>query len=592
LLRYTLAYPALLWQAGGLLLVATTAQVLGPIVIKVFIDDHVVPGHYVPREVILLATAFVGLYLVSAGASYLQAMRMNRVAFSVVRTIRSQVFASVMRKPLGWFDHRPTGKLVSRITNDTEAIKDLYVQVLATMVQNLVLIVAIFIAMAVLDLRLMIICAIILPATVLVMFSYQRLSTPRFHRVRTILSDINASLNETIQGMRIVQMLNQQQRFAARFEDTSRGYFKARMRTLKLDALLLRPMPDLLRTLVLAGTLLYFGLAALSAQDAAGVAALQGAAALDGATALKIGVMYAFINYLSRLSQPVLEMTQRLNLLQQALVAGDRVFTLLDESEQENHGSSALEGGEVAFESVGFSYDGSTPVLRDISFRVRTGDYFAIVGHTGSGKSTLMSLLLHFYEPQQGRILLGGVPLPQIAQEHLRSRVGIVLQEPFISAGTVQENITLGREIPLERVIAAAQQAQLHDFVMSLPQGYQTLLGERGGNLSTGQRQLLSLARTLAQRPAILVLDEATASIDSHTEAVIQQALKTLHGHTTIIAIAHRLSTITRADNILVLHQGEIAQQGTHAELMRLDGLYRHMYQLQQVTVEDLLDPT
>tara|TARA_R110002167_G_scaffold13893_2_gene56977 strand:+ start:11108 stop:12931 length:1824 start_codon:yes stop_codon:yes gene_type:complete len=563
LLRYALAYPRLLKQAGGLLLLATAGQVLGPVLVKVFLDDYVTQGHYPVLELGGLALAYVIFYALSAWAGYQNAMRFNEVAFNVVRTIRSQVFAAVMRKPLSYFDHRPTGALVSRITNDTEAIKELFVQVMSTFVQNVTLIIAVFIAMAYLDVRLMLLCSIILPTVIIVMFYYQRLSAPRYHRARSVLSRINATLSESIQGMRIVQMLNQQKRFNADFRNVSQDLFNARMSNLRLDALMLRPLPDLIRTLTLAGLLYYFGTQSFE-------------------SVVEVGVIYAFINYLSRITQPVVEMTQRLSLLQQAVVAGERVFGIMDEASESQLPSASLIGaGRVQVEDLGFSYDGEHPVLEGIDFTVEPGQFYAIVGHTGSGKSTLMSLLLRFYTPQKGRILIDGTPLDQIDQDNLREQMGVVLQDPFISAGSVRDNITLGLPIPEEKMIAAAQQAQLHEFVMSLPDGYDTLLGERGGNLSTGQRQLLSLARTLAREPRILILDEATANVDSHTEAVITRALNKLRGSTTILAIAHRLSTITHADQIVVLHQGRIMQQGPHQALLAQDGLYRHMHELQ-----------
>lgn len=564
LLKYALAYPRLLKQAAVLLLLTTLGQVLGPVLIKIFLDDHVTQNSYPLADISWLAGAYIVLYGISAWAGYWQAMRLNEVAFSVVRSIRRQVFSTVMRKPLSYFDHRPTGKLVSRITNDTEAIKDLFLHVLATFVQGITLIVAVFIAMAILDLRLMLICLLIMPVMILVMINYQRLSAPRYHRARSILSQINASLSESISGMRVVQLINQQQRFTQRFTDTSQSHFQARMRNLKLDALLLRPMPDLLRTLTLAGVLFYFGSQSLT-------------------TAVEVGVIYAFINYLSRITEPVLQMTQRLSMLQQAVVAGERVFEILDEGQEDHTAANQLvDRGQVEFRDVSFSYDGEHPVLRNIDFKVEPGEFYAIVGHTGSGKSTLMSLLMRFYAPQSGEILLDGHQLHEINQDSLRNGVGVVMQDPFITTGSVRENITLGQDMPEERVIAAAKAAQLHDFLMSLPQAYDTPMQERGGNFSTGQRQLLSLARTLAHEPRVLILDEATANIDSHTEAIIQQALMRLKGKTSIIAIAHRLSTITSADQILVLHQGEIAQRGTHAELVAQDGLYRNMYLLQQ----------
>lgn len=564
LLRYALAYPRLLKEGAVLLLLATLGQVLGPVLVKIFIDDYITPGQYPVWELTALALAYASFYGLSAWAGYQNAMRFNEVAFSVVRTVRSQVFAAVMRKPLNYFDHRPTGSLVSRITNDTEAIKDLFVQVMSTFVQNVTLIIAIFIAMAWLDLRLMLVCSVMLPIVVTVMFFYQRMSSPRYHRARSVLSRINATLSESIQGMRIIQVLNQQKRFAGQFGGVSQELFNARMSNLRLDAMMLRPLPDLLRTLMLAAVLFYFGTQSFT-------------------TAVEIGVIYAFVNYLSRITQPIVEMTQRLSLLQQAVVAGERVFAIIDEPGEAQHATSHhITHGAIRFEHVGFSYDGEHRVLEEIHFTVAPGQFFAIVGHTGSGKSTLMSLLLRFYDPQDGAILIDNTPLGEIDQASLRAQVGVVLQDPFITVGTVRENITLGMEIAEEKVIEAARSAQLHDFVMSLPNGYDTMLGERGGNLSTGQRQLLSLARTLAREPRILILDEATANIDSHTEAVIQQALTLLRGRTTILAIAHRLSTITRADAIIVLHQGRIMQQGSHQELLRIDGLYRHMYELQR----------
>ncbi|MDP1756604.1 MAG: ATP-binding cassette domain-containing protein, partial [Pseudohongiella sp.] len=340
--------------------------------------------------------------------------------------------------------------------------------------------------------------------------------------------------------------------------------FAARMTNLKLDAMLLRPMPDLLRTLTLAGVLIYFG-----SQSMTGV--------------VEIGVIYAFINYLSRITEPVMQMTQRLSMLQQAVVAGERVFAILDEGAQQHvSANQQISKGHVEFKDVGFSYDGEHKVLRDINFSVEPGEFYAIVGHTGSGKSTLMSLLMRFYAPQSGAILLDGWQLHEIDQNSLRNQVGVVLQDPFITTGTVRDNICLGPDMSDEQLVSAAQQAQIHEFVMSLPLGYNTPMDERGGNFSTGQRQLLSLARTLAHKPRILILDEATANIDSHTEAVIQSALMQLKGSTSIIAIAHRLSTIIAADQILVLHQGEITQRGTHQQLLAQEGLYRNMYLLQQ----------
>ena len=564
LLKYSLSHKKLLAGAAALLLVSTLAEVLAPILVKTFIDDYVTPGQFPANELIGLAALYIVLHILSAITGYMKALRFNRIALSVVQTIRQQVFGTVMRKPLDYFDHTPTGSLVSRITNDTEAIKDLFVQVLSTFIQNVVLIIGIFIAMAFLDLRLMLVCLFFLPTVVVVMVVYQRLSSPRYHAARSLLSKINASLSESIQGMRIVQLLNQQKKFQEKFTDTSDGHFRARMRNLRLDGLMLRPMVDFLHILTLAGLLLYFGYDSLT-------------------NVAEIGVIYAFINYLTRFTEPVIEMTQKLSLLQQALVAGERVFTLLDDGEESFTDANAkITNGAIRFEGVSFSYDGKKNVLENININIEPGQFFAVVGHTGSGKTTMMSLLLRFYGLNQGRILLDGHPLETIEKDSLRNGIGLVQQDPFVFTGTIRDNITLGREISEDKVRDSARKAQLLDYIESLPQGFDTELGERGNNLSTGQRQLLSLARTLAHEPGILILDEATANIDSHTEAVIQQALSELRGKTTMLAIAHRLSTITDADEILVLHQGEIVQRGSHQQLMALDGLYRHMYELQE----------
>ena len=568
LLRYALAYPRLLKQSAALLILGTLGQVMGPVLVKIFLDDYVTQSHYPLNDLLLLGFAYAALYGLSAWAGYWQAMRLNEIAFNVVRSLRAQVFSTVIRKPLSYFDHRPTGKLVSRITNDTEAIKDLFLHVLSTFVQGIVLMIAIFIAMAILDPRLMLVCLIIVPVMFMVMLTYQRLSAPRYHKARSILSQINATLSESVQGMRIIQLMNQQRRFNQDFVRTSQSHFAARMTNLKLDAMLLRPMPDLLGTLTLAGVLFYFG-------------------SLSMTTAVEIGVIYAFVNYLARITEPVLQMTQRLSMLQQAVVAGERVFEILDEGSQTQvSANQQITSGHVEFTDVSFSYDGEHPVLRNISFSVEPGQFYAIVGHTGSGKSTLMSLLMRFYAPQTGQILLDGWQLHEIDQDSLRNQVGVVLQDPFITTGTVRDNICLGQNMTDEQIMHAAEQAQIHEFVMTLPLAYNTPMDERGANFSTGQRQLLSLARTLAHKPRILILDEATANIDSHTEAVIQSALMQLKGSTSIIAIAHRLSTITAADQILVLHQGEITQRGSHQQLLAHEGLYRNMYLLQQSRAE------
>lgn len=565
LLSYGLAYRRLLLQAVLLLAVATAGNVLGPYLIKVFIDRHLMPENWSLSPIVGLVLAYVTAQLLSAAAFFQQAIRFNTIALNVVQTIREQVFAHIIRLPIAFFDRTPTGSLVSRITNDTETIKDLYVNVISVVVQNSIRMTGILIAMALLDWHLMLISAALVPAIVAAMVAYSKLSTPVFQRVRTLLSDINARLNESIQGMSVIQLMNQQATFSRAFGNTSTDHYRAKIRNIFIDGVMLRALIDFLYMAVLAALLYAFGMDALSPTGA-----------------IQVGVIYAFLNYLGNLTEPMVDMISRLNLFQQALVSADRVFQLLDEPiESAPRHPELPNNASVQFDIEVFSYDGRHTVLRDIDLRIEPGAFIGIVGHTGSGKSTLMSLLMGFYPLQFGQVLIGGVPLERIAAEERSRRLGLVQQDPFIFAGTIADNIRL--ELPLSDadIIAVAQQAQLHDSIMRMPQGYQTRLTERGSNLSTGQRQLLSLARTLARKPEILILDEATANIDSHTEALIQRSLMTLRGQVTLIAIAHRLSTVRDADQLVVLHQGQIQQLGSHAELIAEEGLYKHLYELQ-----------
>jgi len=576
LISYALQDRKLLKQALLLLLIATAADVSAPLLIKIFLDDYVVPGNWqmdatpYGHPVIWLGIAYIFFMLLAATTNYMQAVRLNTIAQNSVQTLREQVFAKVMRLPLSHFDHTPTGSMVSRITNDTESIKELYVNVVGSFIQNVMRILGVIIAMAILDWQLMIICLLFVPLVALVMWLYQRISAPLFHRARALLSDINAKLHESIQGMRVVQLTGQQPRFRRNFSSLADDHYQARRRNAHLDAWLLRPFVDLLQKLVLAGLLFTFAYQSLD-------------------NPVEVGVIYAFVTYLGRFTEPLIEITQRLNLYQQAIVAGERVFHLLDTEVETAAGddNARITQGKIEFGHIHFSYDGRQQVINDISLTIPAGQFHAIVGHTGSGKSTLTQLLLRFYQPQQGSIKIDGQPLTSFSETELRRAVGIVQQEPFIFNSSVKENITLGKEIDETDIIDAAKQAGLHAHIERLPQGYDTALDERGSNLSTGQRQLLAMTRALVHRPQILILDEATANIDSHTEVELQQTLMKLRGKMTLLVIAHRLSTTEKADEIMVLHQGEVAQRGSHNALLNEPGIYLHLYQMQAMGMEN-----
>ncbi|MBI3775830.1 MAG: ATP-binding cassette domain-containing protein [Gammaproteobacteria bacterium] len=566
LLSYALTDRKLVRSAVALLLIATAADVCSPLLIKAVIDNHLVVGDWSVMPLALLGCGYVALQLINALANYYQALQFSTLAVSGVQALRLAAFARVLRMPLSFFDRTPVGALVSRLTNDTEYAREMYVDVLGTYIQGTVRIIGIFIVMALLDWRLMLVCMLFMPFIAALMVIYQRLSTPRFQRVRSFLSDINARIYESVQGIKVIQLLHQEARFAKQFAATADEHFHARMHNLKLDAILLRPLVDLLHMFTLAGLLYLFGYRSFD-------------------TPVAVGVIYVFVNYLARFVEPMIEMTQRLSLFQQAVVSGQRVFDLIDDAvtHYPEHSAACIEHGTVTLRDVTFSYDGRRDVLSNMSFRVPAGSFCAIVGHTGSGKSTIANLLLRFYDVNSGDVLIDDHAVEIIGAEELRSKVGIVQQDPVVFGGSIADNIALGRKLDRAAVEHAGRRAGLHEFIAELPQGYDTQLDERGGNLSTGQRQLLSLARTLAGNPKILILDEATAHVDSRTEAHVQRALAQLRGQITLIVIAHRLSTIQAADNILVLHHGTLTQQGTHTQLLAHAGVYRNLYQLQEL---------
>ena len=561
-----------LWLAVGWLLLAAGLEALGPLAGKFLIDHYLVPRDARIGEMAALLGGALVAGLVASWLRYRQLLRLAGLAMRSVRRVREQAYGHVLRLPMAFFDQAITGQLVSRVTNDTEAVKALYVQVLFVMLDSLIVLAGAGVAMLWLDWRLLLVVATLVPAVALIVTLYQRLSAPAVARTRQLRSELNAQMAESIAGMPVLQAANATQRFRSRYADLNEGHYASRQAELRANAWLLRPMLDLLNTLLLAGLIAVFG---LRGEGVAG--------------AVEVGILYAFMSYVARVVEPLTQITMQFSQLQQALVGASRVQALLQEAPTPPAAArgEVREGG-IRIQSLDFSYVPGHPVLHGIDLAIEPGSFHGIVGHTGSGKTTLLSLLLRFYPAPAGSIRIDGTPVEAIAEDLFRDRVGLVPQEPFLLAATARENIAMGRPLTDAQVEAAARAAHAHDFIGALERGYDTPLGEGGARLSVGQKQLLAIARALAGQPRILLLDEATSHIDSETEQVVQRALAALRGRVTILAIAHRLSTVRDADRIVVLNHGKVAELGRHEALMAIEGgLYRRLYELQQLEEEE-----
>ncbi|EEM16025.1 MULTISPECIES: ABC transporter ATP-binding protein [Bacillus] len=567
LLSYMKPYKGLLSLAFLFLVGATVTEMMGPFLIKQFLDEHLVPRNFEQSALVTLFVVYMIAHLLKVLFTYLNLLYFQNIAFKIVQDMRVEVYEHVQRLSLSFFDRTPIGTLVSRITNDTEAIKDFYVSVLSTFVKNVVFLIGILVAMFLLNVKLTLFSLLLIPIMLTIMTMYRRKSSVFYLELRNQLSILNARLNESIQGMNIVQVFRQEKRMRKEFEEVNNKHYSAGRRTLKLDALFLRPATDLVHIVAIALVLALFGIDALNSP-------------------VEVGVLYAFVNYIHRFFQPVNEMMMKLSFFQQALVSSSRVFHLMDEKDlapvQQGNGEPKVHEGEIEFKDVTFSYDGKRDVLKNVSFHVKPGQTVAFVGHTGSGKSTIMNLLMRFYDIKAGHILIDGVNLEKFEEKEIRKRIGLVLQDAFLFAGNVKQNIRMYNEsITDEEIKEAARFVQANTFIEKLPEQYDTEVVERGAAFSSGQRQLIAFARTIATNPKVLVLDEATANIDTETEEAIQTALQRMRKGRTTIAIAHRLSTIQDSDQIFVMHDGEIIERGTHQELLSKQGLYYNMYLLQ-----------
>ncbi|WP_411349774.1 ABC transporter ATP-binding protein [Paenibacillus sp. WLX2291] len=512
----------------------------------------------------------VGLYfiflLITIVTEFGKTYWMQSSANKVIQELRIDLYAHIQRLPVPFFDNLPAGKVVSRVTNDTEAVKDLFVAVLSNFSSGAVYMLGVYIALFILDFRLGMVCLFLVPLLILWIILYRNIATKYNRIIRSRLSEINAIINESIQGMSIIRIFRKQKQTEDEFEKLNNDYQFFQNKMLRLNSLTSFNLVNVLRNLTFALVLWYFGSASLGSFD----------------SAISLGVLYAFVDVLGRLFQPMTGMVNQLAALDLSMVSAGRVFELLDEEgEHVTDGAMPRYKGNVRFQDVTFAYK-KDPVLKHIDFEAKQGQTVALVGHTGSGKSSIINLLFRFYDPQQGTITIDGQNIRELPKQWIRQHMGIVLQDPYLFTGTIASNVSLDNEqISRERLEQALRDVGAEQILSDLPKGFDEPVVEKGSTLSAGQRQLISFARALAYDPAILILDEATANIDTETEALIQSALEVLKRGRTTFIVAHRLSTIRSADQILVLHRGEIVERGSHEELMEIDGRYRQMYRVQ-----------
>ena len=562
LLGYLKPYSLLTLLALSFLLATTVIKSIIPLVASHFIDQYL--GNLSQFAVTVLIV-YYGLYILQTLIQYIGNLLFARVSYSIVRDIRKDAFANMEKLGMSYFDKTPSGSIVSRLTNDTETISDMFSGLLSSFISAIFIFVTTLYTMMILDFRLTGLVLLFLPLIFILVNLYRKKSVKIIEKTRSFLSDINSKLAESIEGIRIIQAFNQEKRLQEEFDEINEEHYVYANRSVALDALFLRPAMSLLKLLGYAVLMAYFGYRGL----------------YIGMTA---GTMYAFIQYINRLFDPLIEVTQNFSILQTSMVSAGRVFALIDQSNYEPvqaDSELAIIEGNIRFEHVCFSYDGVNQILDDISFSVKKGETIAFVGHTGSGKSSIINVLMRFYEFQSGRVLIDNVDIRNYSHQELRKNMGLVLQEPFLYHGTIKSNIAMYQEISDEEVKAAAEFVDADAFIQELPQGYNSPVSERGSSFSTGQRQLLAFARTVASQPKILILDEATANIDSETETLVQNSLEKMRKGRTTIAIAHRLSTIQDANCIYVLDKGRIIESGTHEELLTLGGTYHKMYSLQ-----------
>ncbi len=539
-------------------------ELVAPWLLKIAIDQDIAQKDI--NGLTIIAGIILAVLIVQFFVEYTQYLLTQWIGQHIMFDMRTRIFAHIQKLPLSYFDRNPVGRLVTRTMNDVESLNNLLSNGVVTIIGDIFVLFGIVVAMLLLNWQLALVTFTVLPVIIVVTFLFRIKVRKSFRKIRVRLARINSYLRENIAGMAVVQVFNRESKNRKKFSELGRDHLNAHLQTISYFAVFF-PTIEILRSIALALILWYGGLHVFS-------------------DVLTIGVMVAFIQYLQRFFHPIRDLAEKYNILQQAMASSERIFSLLDTPEQAVQPSSPGQlpppRGEINFQNVWFAYNPDEFVLKDLNLDIQSGEKVAIVGSTGAGKTSLVHLIMRLYEPTRGRIQLDGTDIRHANLYDLRRRIGLVQQDVFIFSGSVAFNIGLGHSgITRERIVEAAQNVNAHGFISALDDGYDHILTERGSNLSVGQKQLLAFARVLAFNPEILILDEATSSVDTETELLIRDAINKVLANRTSLIIAHRLSTIRNVDRILVLHKGEIREMGTHRELLEKKGIYYRLYELQ-----------
>ncbi len=567
LLAYLAPYKMRVVVSFVLVLAASALKLVGPILTKIVIDDYIAVGNLSGLNTI--AAIYVLALVLQFVVSYFQIYIMNMAGQRVLADMRAEIFSHLQKLQSSFFDRNPVGRLVTRVTTDVDALNELFTSGVVTIFGDIFMLLGIMGVLVYLDFRLALVTFAVLPALFVVTMIFKRRVRIVYRKVRTRVAMLNAFIQENIVGMQVVQLFGQEERKFGQYSELNRQHTEANIESI-LHYSIFYPVVEVLSAVAI-GLIVWYG----------------GGQLLLGT--LTLGGLVAFIQYSEKFFRPISDLSEKFNILQGAMASSERIFKLLDTEVEirtpANIGNIVGPGrddGSIRFDNVSFAYEGEDWVLKDVDLTVRPGETVAVVGHTGAGKSTLTSLLMRLYDVQKGQVLVGDVDVRDWDLKKLRRQFGMVLQDVHLFSGTIASNIRLGDEtISNEAIVEAARVVNLNEWVATLPRGLDEEVAERGASMSAGQKQLVSFARALVHDPKILILDEATSSVDTHTEILVREALERLLENRTSLVIAHRLSTIQRADRIVVLHKGRVREVGTHQELLAERGIYYKLYQLQ-----------